>query len=520
MMDVNLENLSREGIDNILAECLIDSAFMAKLVFPESFSSEFSELHHKYFDFIDNCEAPKKGIIAPRGFIKTTGNKLIIKKNILYRRKRFIGYLTNSGDIAVSISDSIKSDLMSNQFVRKIFGNIKESSVEGIDEKWSEKSWIANGYTMVLPRGQSQQVNGLNWMDHRPDLWIIDDLEDRTEVRSEEQRKKLRDWFFGVLLYTFSQYDADKGNQEIVYTDTIKHPDALMCHLMDDPDWEILNLPVCDKSYHTLAPKFKSQETLDKEIESHRRNGTMDIFAMEQMGSAQSEEMKNFKSDWIKYYNENDDEFVNGPAKRLVNILIWDPARTKNPRSADTGFVIWGLDFSHNAFYVRLVKGEKLSASEQYEEAIKLATWYQVQALGIELDGLHDHILYPFINECNRKKLFWLPPRIVELKARSGKGELKGEEGGKEGRIAALFPYYEKGLVWHDRTGAARLEQQLLGSRLRDIADAAAYLPQMLLKPGLYMSPQQEEKEEDRYNEQQAFAQLEAMDKINRSVFV
>jgi len=123
-----------------------------------------------------------------------------------------------------------------------------------------------------------------------------------------------------------------------------------------------------------------------------------------------------------------------------------------------------------------------MGAKEQYDEAIRLAIMYNVQAIGIELDGLEDHILYPFINECNTRKLFWIPPIIVTLKARTGSGEFKGVEGGKEGRISALFPFYESGFVHHDVAGGARLEQQLLGSRLRDVADAAAYLPQMLTK--------------------------------------
>ena len=514
-----MENVSKEiELQDILAKCYKKSIFMAQLLFPDAFRSGMSKLHKRYFDFIDNCECPRKAIVAPRGFGKTTINKFWIKKRLLFADKRFIGYLTNSGDIAQAVSDSVKGDLLQNQGVKKIFGDASSSKVEGVKEKWAEKAWVANGYTMVLPRGQSQQVNGLIWLDFRPDLWIIDDLEDRVEVRSAEQRKKVRNWFFGVLLYTFSQYDDEKDEQEIIYTDTIKHPDALMCHLQDDPNWEVLNLPVCDKSYHTLAPNFKSQETLDKEITSHRHSSTMDIFAMEMMGLAQSEETRDFQASWIKYYNENDESFVKEIKPRLINILIWDPAKTKKPKSADTGLVIWGLDLEYNAFYARLCVGEKLSVGEQHNRVIELAEWYQIQALGIEVTSLEDHILYPFINECQRLKKFWIASSIVELKARSGKGELKGEEGGKEGRISLLFPYYEKGLVWHDTVGAARLEQQLLGSRLRDVADAAAYLPQMLMKGNKFMSPQASATE-DPFEIEQEYLQLKNEPTLGRAVF-
>jgi len=320
-------------------------------------------------------------------------------------------------------------------------------------------------------------------------------------------------------MFTFSQYTSEQDQWEIIYTDTIKHQDALMCHLQDDSNWEVLNLPVCDKSYHTLAPSFKTQEEIDKLIEDKRNKGEMDIFAMEMMGLAQSEETKAFKSSWIKYYNENDDYFVKKIRSRLVNIVIWDPAKTKNPKSADTGLTVWGVDFEYNAYYVRLAKGEKLSVPEQWAEVFRLMEWYQAQALGMEVTSLEDHLTYPFINECQRLKKFWIPPLIVRLKARSGKGELKGEEGGKEGRIAMLHPYYEKGLVWHDRVGGARLEQQLLGSRLRDIADSAAYLPQVLAQRGRYMSPPVVE-EDDPFIIEQEYQQFKNEPPLERRVFV
>ncbi len=517
-----LTEQQQEELTELLAKCYGDSAYMAKLLFPDSFRAPFTDLHYKYFDFLDNCECPRKGVVAPRGFIKTTGNKFYIKKRILFQDKKFIGYLTNSGDIAVSISDSIKADLLQNSFIRKAFGDVKSSRDDKETDKWAEKSWIAHvgdGATYILPRGQSQQVNGLIWKDWRPDLWVIDDLEDRVEVRTAEQRKKIRNWFFGVLLYSFSQYESEADDAEIIYSDTIKHRDALMCHLMDDPDWEVLNLPVCDKSYHTLAPAFKSQETLDKEVASHRERGTLDIFAMEQMGLTQSEEMKSFNPSMVKYYNENDEDFVNGPRKRLINILIWDPAKTVNPKSAETGFTVWGLDFEYNAFYARLCIGERLTVGEQQDKAIQLAEAFQVQGLGIEVTSLEDHILYPFINECQRRKKFHIPPKIIKLQARAGKGEMKGEEGGKEGRISLLIPYYERGLIWHDRVGAARLEQQLLGSRLRDVADSAAYLPKMLMYGHKFMAPIEQPDDSYSASEEAAYRELEDEKPMVRAVY-
>ena len=498
----------RRDLDEILAECKRNTMFMANLLYPEEFCGDMTSLHRDYFDFVDNCDAPRKCAQVFRGFGKTTINKLLVRKAALFEEKSFIGYLTNSGEVAQTIVESIKMGLVANANVRKIFGDVRESKIEGVDEKWAQKSSVIKGLTCLLPRGYGQQVNGLLWGYYRPDLWIIDDLDDRIEVRNDEQRKKLRDWFYGALMYTISIYKRDgKIPADFMYTDTIKHADGLICHLMEDPDWESISLSVCDEDYKTKIPSIVSQEDLDAEIESHRRNKTMDVFARERMGLSQSKEYGQFKAEYFKYYDENDEEFVKVIRPRLINILIHDPSKTKNPTSAHSGFVVWGLDLEYNMFYERFCLGDFMSIKEQYDKIMELANWFRVQAFGSEVTGLEDHLVYNLKNEFLRNNMGWLAACFIPLKARSGKGELTGFEGGKEGRINLLLPFYEKGLISHNKDSCGQLEQQLLGSRLRDVADCAAYLPQMLAKGAKYMAVQGLENE-DPMNVEQEYAQL------------
>jgi hypothetical protein len=511
--------IENELVD-ILAQCYKDTKFMAQLLYPHEFYAPMTLLNDQFFDFIDNCDAPRKVITAPRGLMKTTGAKLLIKKRILFRDRHFIGYLTNSGTVAEFTSESIKGDLMANKMVKKIFGDVSTSKIEGVDDKWTQKSWIANGETLVLPRGAGQQVNGLLWLHYRPDFWVVDDLDDRIEVRSEVQRKRLREWFYGALMYTFTQYEGFQ-DYEMIYLDTIKHEDALINHLLEDPEWESLRISVCDDKYKTLAPDFKSQETLDREIKGHRAKRTMNIFAREMMSLSSSTEDGAFKGDYFQYYKETDPDFVGRIKPRLMNILIWDPSKTKNPTSAQTGLVVWGLDLEYNAFYVRLAVGEYLTVNEQQERVFELADTYQIVALGIETTSLEDWILYPFKNECIRQGRAGLASKIIPLSAKTGKGELTGEEGGKDGRIKGLLPLYEQGLIFHNENNCGPFEQQLLSfpySKLKDIMDAAAYLNQMLEKGIKYMGPMSEE--EDPIKIEQEYAVLQDNEPpIQRRIF-
>jgi len=477
----------------VWAECYNDSKFMAGLVFPDAFYSPMTMLHDQIFDLLDKSESNKKVIAATRGIGKTTIAELICKKAILFEDYNFIGYVSNSSGSAELITENIKQELTSNEIVLNVFGDVSASKVKGVSDKWTQKAWIANGKTFVLPRGAKQQVRGLKWGNKRPDLWIIDDLEDDEEIMNPEQRKKLKEWFEGSLLYTEAQYE-DAERAKFIYIDTVKHEDALITHLLEDPEWDSITLSVCDDNYKTLVPTFISQERLDKEVERHRRNHTLDVFARERMSVPTAKETRAFKGEYFKYYEETDNDFVTDIKPRLINILIWDPAKRKNPKNAQTGLVVWGLDLERNAFYLRHSSGEFLSVGEQHDRVFALVDQYDVQVVGMEVTGLEEHLTYPFLNECMRRGRASVGTNMIELKARTGKGEMVGEEGGKDGRISGLLPFYERGLIFHNKANSGPLELQLLSfprSKLKDIMDAAAYLLQMLEKGAKYMSPVQ-----------------------------
>jgi len=484
----NLISLSDE-----LAECYNNTQLLGQLVFPEQFFAPMTGLHDQLFDFIDKCKAKKKVIAATRGIGKTSTAELLCKKHILYQDKRFIGYLSNSATSAELITENIKLDLSTNAFVKRLFGDVKESKVSGIDEKWAKTSWVANGYTIVLPRGAGQQVRGLKWINYRPDFWVIDDLEDDQEIENEVQREKLRKWFFGSLMYTVNQFEKYGQSYEIIYIDTIKHEDALITYLLEDPDWEHLTISICDDDYQTKAPEFVSQKTLNKEIDGHRARHTMDVFARERQCLPTSKEAAAFKASYFQYYSETDQE-IQDEMKDWINVLLYDPSKKKDPKNAQTAFIVYGIDFLRNKFHVRLAKGDYLNVNEQYSELIRLLKQYNVLVWGVEVTGLEEHITYPLKNELIRQGLHkWASTSsMIELKARTGKDELSGFEGGKDGRIRSLLPYYERGLIFHNKVGTGALEQQLLSfprSKLKDVSDAAAYLNQILEKGMRYMSP-------------------------------
>ena len=151
-------------IQDILSSMYLSTRVFATTIFPNLFSSSFSPLHTQIFDLLDSG-ARKIAIAAPRGIGKTTIARTVAAKGILWRDINFISYVSNSATVAEMQTENLKHELLSNVYVKELFGDITITDTEGpkkAEESFSKKAWTAFGSTYVLPRGAGQQIRGLN----------------------------------------------------------------------------------------------------------------------------------------------------------------------------------------------------------------------------------------------------------------------------------------------------------------------------------------------------------------------
>jgi broad-specificity NMP kinase len=448
-----------------------NSQFACKTLFPELFYTPFAEGHKEIFRLIDSGHK-KIAIAAPRGIGKTTIARAIASRSILLRNINFIAFVSNSATSAEMQTENIKSELSDSE-VRKLFGDIKVNYATDIDESFSKKTWTAFGSTLVLPRGAGQQVRGLNWRGYRPQLIIVDDLENSKEVLNELNRKTLKNWFFSDLMKSVNRYQND---WRIIYIDTIKHERSLLSDLLEAPDWAGVKLSLCTSDYKSLFPAYMTNEEIALEVKAHRESGMMDTFYMEFMNQPISLEDAVFKSSYFRYYDETEEKLEQNPL--IENVVIVDPAKTVNIKSAESAIINVAFERSAPKVYFRDLIAAKLHPDEIVNEAINMAIRSRSRVLAVEVTGIEEFITHPFKAELARRNL---NIEFVELRARGR--SLQGYQK-KEDRIAQMGHYYRRGLIYHNKSGCmAPLEAQLVSfprSGRIDAADAAAYFIELL----------------------------------------
>jgi len=473
-------------LEDLLMACYRSTKVAAKTFFPERFDAPFTKLHDEIFDLIDS-DAPRIAIAAPRGMGKTSIVGLAkTAQGILFRDKHFIPYVSMSHDVAMLQTENLKRELVSNQTIKKLFGSVKTKSAEGMDESFSKKSWVAFD-SLIMPRGAGQQLRGILFGNHRPDLYIVDDLEDPSEIENDAIRQARKQWFSADLLKSVSRYDR---NWKIIYIDTLKHEDSLLQDLLDSPDWESVRLELCDDNLESHVPEFLSSEEIQKEYEYHKSLGQIDIFYREYRNLAIAMDDAVFQPGLFQYYDPSELDH-----SKVEFFVIVDPAKTVKLHSAESAIVGIGLDRHSQKIYFHDCVARKMYPDELYNEIFQMAARLRANAVGLEVTSLNEFITQPIRNEMLRRGVYF---QLVELRARGGEA---GSGKGKQKRVAQLAPYYRQGLVFHNQNVSRPLELQLMSfprPKRWDIMDAFAYVIEMMdigdrwFEPPAYEDPEAE----------------------------
>ncbi len=474
-----------------LAECEMDLAVHCKTFHEERFSRPWSRGHCRLFEVINDPTIQKLLVIAHRGFGKTSiFNYALPSQHIVFQKSRYIVPVSATSMQAEMQSENLKMELLSNVKIRQCLGEIKSK------DKFSKEMWVTNNGTAVMPRGAGQQIRGILYRNWRPDLIIFDDLETPELVMSKEQRDKTKVWAFADMFNCPDLSESPTPKYRIIGVGTVLHESALLQDLKDDSSWTTIEMSLCDENFKSYWPTFMSDESVTALADDFRRQGKVEVFYREFMNIANPIEDAVFRTEYFKYYEEHEMDFLT--QESVQTVVIVDPAKTAKVHSAYTAIVGISFDVMSNNIYIRDVVNKRLYPEQIYDEAIAMVQRLNACVLGVEVTSLEEFIVQPLKNEISKRGL---GIELVELKARSASLDgmrAASSDKGKIGRVGALAPYYRMGHVYHNKNSCGPLEAQLLAyprPRHWDVMDATAYIVELMEKADQYflLKPKEEE---------------------------
>lgn len=144
---------------------------------------------------------------------------------VVFRHRKYIVEISETTDVAGDFISWTKMQLKYNSKLKEDFGELlyEQSSRNELDNKYE---FITTSGTKVEAKGTGTQMRGLRYLNTRPDLFLLDDLESNQNTNTKELREKNLHWFQSEMLQAMDR-DA-----LCVYMGTIVHYDSLLNHVV------------------------------------------------------------------------------------------------------------------------------------------------------------------------------------------------------------------------------------------------------------------------------------------------
>jgi predicted phage terminase large subunit-like protein len=192
-----------------------------------------SELHRYLFrrlvEIVGSDKSETDAIAAPRGEAKSTlVSQLFVLWCLVTGRKKYPVIVMDSIDQAYPMLEAIKAEL---EFNPRLTMDFPEATGQG--RVWQSGTIVTRGDAKVQVAGSGKKLRGLRHGPHRPDLCVLDDIENDEQVRNPEQRDKLQSW----LTKTVLPLGGAVGKYDVVYIGTILHYDSVLSRTLNNKMW-------------------------------------------------------------------------------------------------------------------------------------------------------------------------------------------------------------------------------------------------------------------------------------------
>lgn len=419
----------------------------AKFFFPNHLKKKTPDFHRDIFNLYQGKDK-FIAIAAPRGHAKSTITDLVFLSWCLVHDKvRFALLISDTYSQATLFLESLKAELETNERLIMFYGTFKS-------DKWSESEIVTRGI-MIKALGAGMSVRGLKYLDSRPDLAIVDDLENDELVQSLERREKLERWFNGALIPSM----ADNGR--LVLIGTILHYDSLLYKLLSPTGYTefVKRTYRAINGTQALWPEHLDIEQLEKIKANYIEKGLGFQFYQEYQNDPVSDENRKFKLEKFKYYIDNDLE-----KKTLNHYITIDRAYSTAKTADSTGIIVNGVT-GDNQWFIRLAEAYKGNEKDLIDRIFDLVQFWKPLKIGIEQKAFQFTFKIALEDEMRRRNVFF----VVE--------ELKDQGQSKNLRIEGLVPRFENGSIFIKKEQTVLVDQLIQFPKAvhDDVSDALAY---------------------------------------------
>jgi len=393
----------------------------ARTVYGEKMEDETPAFHKQIIestikDLNGTLHFGRNAFGAPRGGAKSTLlGTLFLSWVALNGFLRHVLYCSDTYKKAIALSSPLRKQIETNKRLQFIYPEAKNN------QTWGKEGFVVNGKfneCLVVPIGAGMNVRGASEDNIRPQLAILDDMENLELVYSKERRQKLQDWLDFDL-----EPAMDRRHKNIIYVGTILHYHSLLKQVLFKEgkykSWNTKIFKALDDQGKSFWESRFSAEYL-KAIKDDPNNpdyvGSI-VFAQEYQNEPQDDKDRIIKMDWIKEYNynqewrkveaDNDEERKKKWRKSLEITGGVDTAISEKEGSDNFAFYTYGFDkVSGKEFQLDLIHGKFPDINEQVKVICDCIQNWGHDTVGIETVAFQQGLYKLVKQELQRRRIY------------------------------------------------------------------------------------------------------------------
>lgn len=264
----------------------VDLSYFGRAYFPHFFSRKSPKFHEDLDEIwesgvlksinplqkaktINRLQGVKRAVAAPRGHAKSTNLTFKdVLHAVLYAYKHFIVIISDTYDQSKGFLEAIKEELEENEAILNDFGSLA-------GKIWREDVIVTKSKIKVQAKGAAQKMRGLKHKQWRPDLIVLDDTENDELVRTAEQRKKLKDWYYKAVSKAGDSYT------DFIFIGTMLHYDSLLADVLKNPSYHSIKYQAVES--FSASPLWEIWETIYTNLsDKDREQKANEFFAKNQ----------------------------------------------------------------------------------------------------------------------------------------------------------------------------------------------------------------------------------------------
>ena len=353
----------------------------------EQLTEDIPPFHIEIFYEMTHANIPRLAIAIPRAHAKTTLAKLACVWYLLFSDYRFVLYVSGSHDLVVPYVNDIAGYFRSDNF-RAIFGEIDWLINRDGTGEYKFRIHSLKKTCILKGLGSGQRTRGVNIDNERPQLAIVDDLEDDEDVESEIMHLKMLRWFYGPFYKCLNQFD-----NKIIITGNLLGKSSVLYKILKLDSWRTFLYGALKADKTPLWPAMWPLEKLKADYQEYLELGLAGKWFAEMMNQPTAEGGNIIEAAEIYYLPQRLPEEV------AFGYVTIDPAISKERWADNAAVGAQGWIEEANIWQVlQYDYGKGIDPTSLFWRAIKLAKYWGFKYIGVERAAMQEVLEHHFMH--------------------------------------------------------------------------------------------------------------------------